>query len=154
MALFVGTVENKVDRKGRVSVPARFRAALVDQGFAGAYVFPSYKVPALEAFGEAIMNRLAAGLDSMAMFSDDQDDLTTTIFAQTHPLSFDDTGRILLPEALMVHAGIGERAAFVGQGNRFQIWEPGRLREHIATARQRAGEKRLTAPLGPAGGAG
>ena len=47
--MFLSTYVNKVDRKGRVSVPATFRASLAaeTQRFPGVIVFPSYKYPAL-----------------------------------------------------------------------------------------------------------
>jgi MraZ protein len=49
-----------------------------------------------------------------------------------HELPFDREGRISLPENLAKHAGIGERAVFVGRGNRFQIWSPEAHERHHA----------------------
>src|SRR5690349_1511449 len=57
MALFLGNYANKVDRKGRVSVPAQFRAALA--GASGIVAFPSFKEPVIEIFSEADMARMA-----------------------------------------------------------------------------------------------
>ena len=47
MELFVGKHFNKVDKKGRVSVPKPFRSALYKQTFKGVYVFPQFKYSAL-----------------------------------------------------------------------------------------------------------
>jgi len=152
MALFVGTVSNKVDKKGRVSVPASFRAELSGASNAGIYVFPSYKFPSLEACDHDFMARLSSGLESLALFSEQQDDLAATIFADARLLSFDGEGRIVLPDPFMAHAGIVGQAAFVGQGPRFQIWKPEALDAHKATARNRAREQQMTVPLGPLGG--
>lgn len=156
MALFVGTVTNKVDRKGRVSVPASFRSALVGQSFGGIVAFPSFKHRALECCAIDFMEQLAQSLYDVDTFSDQQDDLAATIFAEAHQLPFDSEGRIMLPQALLEHAGIGELAAFVGQGPRFQIWEP-KARESFATdARDRARRQGMTLkvrpPQGPTGG--
>ena len=49
---FVSTTVNKLDAKGRVSVPAPFRQILAQQNLHGLYCIPSFVSPALEAFGE------------------------------------------------------------------------------------------------------
>lgn len=152
MAVFLGTFENKVDRKGRTSVPAQFRQMLADQSFQGIVAFRSYRVPAIEACGIGFMERLNQSVSSLELFSDAHDDLAATIFADTQQLPFDGDGRIILPAKLAEHAGIGDRAAFVGKGPIFQIWEPGALERHKEEARGRARSQGLTLPLTPTDG--
>ena len=124
MTLFVGRHVNNIDRKGRVSVPKPFRAALQAQGSQIIYAYPLFKHAALEACGEAFMARLSASLDDLDMFSDEQDDLAAIVLENAQPLSFDPEGRVTLPKELADHAGISDQIAFVGRGARFQIWEP------------------------------
>ncbi len=162
MALFVGTVVNKVDRKGRVSVPASFRAALAGQSFAGIVAFPSHTHKALECCAIDFMEQLSLSLYEIDTFSAQQDDLASTIFAEAHQLPFDSEGRIMLPAPLLEHAGIGEMAAFVGQGPRFQIWQPKAREAFAVSARERVLREHLTLkvrppkgpPKGPPGGPG
>jgi MraZ protein len=156
VAIFIGTHENKVDQKGRVSVPATFRAALAGLPFQGIVVFPSLRADAIEGCGWDFMEQLNARVQDIALFSETRDDLATTIFSESQQLPFDSTGRIQLPEMLRAHAGISDKAAFVGMGTLFQIWEPGRLAAHKAAARQRVREQRPTvpAPGQPSGGGG
>ncbi|MEW5704709.1 MAG: division/cell wall cluster transcriptional repressor MraZ [Pseudomonadota bacterium] len=149
MALFLSTYTNKVDKKGRVSVPASFRAAVGGRNFHGIVAFRSYRVPAIEAFSIDRMERLSAGLDALDLFSDIQDDLAATIFADSRPLPFDGEGRILLSKELAEHAKIGGEAAFVGRGTTFQIWEPQAFQAHQAQARKRALDRGMTLRLGP-----
>ncbi|MCH9000050.1 MAG: division/cell wall cluster transcriptional repressor MraZ [Proteobacteria bacterium] len=149
MAVFIGTFENKVDRKGRVSVPVQFRQMLAGQSFQGIVAFRSYRVDAIEACGIDFMERLNDSVSSMDLFSDAHDDLAATIFADSRQLPFDGDGRIVLPPRLAEHAGIGERAAFVGKGSIFQIWEPDALEAHKEEARARARSQGLTLPLRP-----
>lgn len=146
MALFLATHFNRIDRKGRVSVPAQFRAAIAGQSFQGIVVFPSHKVSALEGFSMAQMEELSAGIDSFAMFSDEHDDLATTIFGSSMPLPFDGEGRVVLPRELCAHAGITEQVAFVGLGNKFQIWQPEAFAQHQASAYERMRSKGQTVP--------
>ena len=149
MAVFIGTFENKVDRKGRVSVPVQFRQMLAGQSFQGIVAFRSYRAAAIEACGIDFMERLNDSVSSMDLFSDAHDDLAATIFADSRQLPFDGDGRIVLPPRLAEQAGIGERAAFVGKGSIFQIWEPDALEAHKEEARARARSQGLTLPLRP-----
>ncbi len=154
VAVFIGTFENKVDRKGRVSVPAPFRAALQGQVFQGIIAFRSYRAPAIEACGMDFMTRLNESVSDIDLFSETHDDLATTIFADSHQLALDGDGRIMMPAELAEHAGITDRAAFVGKGPIFQIWEPGQLDDHKQQARDRARSQGLTLPLRSGDGAG
>ncbi len=147
--MFLSTFVNKVDRKGRVSVPAPFRAALAGQVFNGIVAFRSYKQRTIEASGIDRMASLSESLDEMELFSEAQDDLASTIFADAHRLPFDGEGRIVLSPVLAEHAGITDMAAFVGCGATFQIWEPEAFRAHQEQARARARRQGATLRLRP-----
>ena len=154
MPLFLSTYLNRIDKKGRVSVPAPFRAALIGQSFQGVVLFRSAKQPCLEGFDFGTMTEIAQRLDHFDLFSDDQDDLAATIFGDSVQLPFDGEGRIVLADDLMGHAKIADTAAFVGMGRKFQIWEPGALKARRAQAASGIREKKLTVPalLGTGGG--
>ena len=149
MALFVGTDVNKLDRKGRVSVPASFRAALAGQSFAGIVAFPSFKHKALECCAIDFMEQMALSLYEIDTFSAQQDDLAETLFAEANKLPFDSEGRIVLPALLVKHAGLAEMAAFVGRGPRFQIWEPKAHEAYRAAARERVLRQNMTLKVRP-----
>ncbi len=125
MALFLSTHTNKVDAKGRVSIPAVFRSALVQDAFQGVVLIPSRRVPALEGFAMGMMQSLSERFDRFDLFSASDSDLESmAFFGDAVPLSFDETGRVGLTKELLAHAGITENAVFVGLGTKFQIWEP------------------------------
>ncbi|HWK45999.1 MAG TPA: division/cell wall cluster transcriptional repressor MraZ [Stellaceae bacterium] len=150
MALFLSTIVNKVDRKGRVSVPAPFRSALAGQSFNGIVAFRSFKLDAIECRDMATMEEMAARLDTLEQFSEDYDSLAT-LFADSQQLGFDGEGRIMLSQDLIAHAGIGESAAFVGLGSTFQIWEPVAFERHKQAQRERARRTGMTLPPRRAG---
>ena len=105
MDLFFSTFVNKVDRKGRVSVPATFRAAVADQSFPGIIVFPSFKYAALDASGIKRMEEMSSRMNTLEEFSEEHENLGM-LFASSHSLPFDPEGRIILPETLTEHAQI------------------------------------------------
>ncbi len=149
MALFLSTYINKVDRKGRVSVPAAFRSALADaDGVASLVLFRAHGHDCLEGFGLSFMQEISARLDKFDMFSAAQDDLALSVFGDSVQLSLDGDGRMILPEALIAHAGLLDEAAFVGLGRKFQIWRPEVLAARKDTARASVHDKGLTIPQG------
>lgn len=75
------------------------------------------------------MEQLASATDKMGVFDSELDDLSAMLFADARPLAFDVTGRIVIPEDLLKHAGIKDKAIFVGRGNSFQIWNPDAFKE-------------------------
>lgn len=147
LALFLSTFINRIDRKGRVSVPAPFRTVLAAQTFPGVIAFPSFVVSAIEASGIDRIERLSDGIDQFDPFSDEHDAFAISILADSHQLSFDSEGRIMLPDILREHAGISDQAAFVGRGATFQIWEPDAFRGYQEDARRRAREERSSLRL-------
>ncbi len=154
MALFLSTYINKIDKKGRVSVPSSFRAALSDDGYQGVVLFKSYTHEALEGFPMEFMAELGARLDRFDLFSEDQNDLSTAIFAESIQLPFDGEGRIILPADYIEFCGVSDVVAFVGMGPKFQIWAPAALEARKAAARERVQSKGLTLPSSSAAVAG
>ena len=138
MTAFLSTYVNKVDKKGRISVPAAYRGALAGGTFQGIIAYPSLTGPAIEAFGRDTLEQLNSRRLSQSFEGGDfeqtliggGDNLVETIMALVSELPFDGEGRIVLPSALCGHAGITDQATFVGRGNRFQIWSPDAFARH------------------------
>ena len=153
MSHFLGTHQNRLDAKGRVSIPAAFRTHLrneSDGGPASAILRPSHKHPCIEAWPEAVFQTLAGPLDRLDMFSEDQDDLMMTLYADATRVEADKEGRIVLAESLVRHAGLTDNVAFMGLGRTFQIWEPAAAEKRRADARNAARTRALTLPAGHA----
>ena len=148
MSVFLGTHQNKLDAKGRVSIPAGFRAALRTRlesadpasvpGPVQVVLRPSHKHPCIEAWPLDQFAALAQPLDRLEIFSEDHDDLAAALYADAYPTDADKEGRIVLPEVLALHAGISDQVAFMGLGPIFQIWEPKAAESRRAEARARA----------------
>lgn len=128
MSLFLSSYENRLDTKGRISVPASFRASLSSEQFAGVVLYRSFTNNCIEGLSMSRMEQLATATDKMGVFDGTLDDLSAMLFADARPLQFDVTGRIMIPADLLAHAGITDRAIFVGRGNSFQIWNPDAFR--------------------------
>lgn len=122
--LFMDTVINKVDAKGRVSLPADYRA-IVKELSTEIVCYRSLSAPCIEGCLEESLDKLANVIeDATDFFSETQDNLTNLIFGDARRFTFDSTGRIMLSEKLLKHADITDTAVFVGKGRKFQIWNP------------------------------
>ncbi|HEX7390547.1 MAG TPA: division/cell wall cluster transcriptional repressor MraZ [Acidiphilium sp.] len=149
MSQFLGTHQNRLDAKGRVSVPAAFRAMLRKDGDAvGLILRPSHKHACIEAWPAPVFEALAGQLQGLDLFSEAHDDMAAAIYADAWSLEADKEGRILLPEPLVAHAGLTDSVAFMGLGRTFQIWEPDAARRRREEARERARARGLTLPAG------
>lgn len=147
MDRFVSTFTNKIDAKGRVSIPAPFRAVLErdrygDGAIAGVYCYPSLDAPALDAGGERLARKIDGLLGGLPDYSDERDELSVALYGDVQILSIDQDGRIVLPQGLRAHAGIVTEVAFVGLGEKFQMWEPRRFEERRAKAREKVSAHR------------
>ncbi len=148
MTHFLGTHLNRLDAKGRVSVPAPFRDALRNGGDGAPVVIlrPSHTYACIEAWPVAAFEALAGGLDRLDMFSEAHDDMALALYADAHALSPDKEGRIILPEALKSYAGLTDQVMFMGVGRTFQIWEPEAGARRRLDAAERARARRVTLP--------
>ena len=124
MGLFLSCYENRLDTKGRISVPAAFRSSLNNENFSGVVLYRSFTHNCIEGVSMSRMEKIANATDQMEMFDGELDDLSALVFADARPLLFDVTGRIIIPADLLNHANIKDSALFVGRGNSFQIWNP------------------------------
>lgn len=144
---FVSQFVHRLDAKGRVSIPAPFRAVMARDGFEGLYVHPALEAPALEAGGHALRATIDAMLARFSPFSEEWELLSTALNGASEVLKMDAEGRIQLSDTMKAHAGISDAVAFVGQGHKFQLWEPSRFQSHFEEARLklRAVRKSLSA---------
>ena len=136
MALFLSRSVHKVDKKGRVSVPSGFRAALGDELARGlALNIPLVGFACIEASPYSKIEQRIAKLDELPTDEAEAMALAHQLMGSMTHATFDAEGRIVLPDYLMVHAGIADSATFVGLGRSFQIWEAAALAEHDVVTR-------------------
>jgi MraZ protein len=143
MAVFLSHYVNRVDKKGRVSVPASFRAVLGSDA-AGIVVFRSLHNESLEACSVEHLELLSNSLEQLDLAPDIYELIETTIFGGSVQLPFDGEGRIMLPNNLTNAVGISEQVVFVGRRKTFQLWEPARFAAHEAAARSAARAKDIS----------
>ena len=139
---FLSNFTNRLDAKGRVSIPASFRAVLARDGFDGLYVHPAIDQEALDCGGNALLREIDGLLGELSPYSEERDWFSTALIGTSEILKIDSEGRVIFTEGLKAYAAIAGEVTFVGHGHKFQIWEPGRFRVHLEEARSRVRERR------------
>ncbi len=138
MAGFVSHFTNRLDAKGRVSIPAPFRAVLARDGYEGLYCIASPHKPAIDAGGNELVGEIENRLSAFAKLSPGHDDLAMALFGVSETPKIDSDGRMMVSDLVREKTGITDYVTFAGLGYKFQIWEPEKFREHSAEAMKRA----------------
>ncbi len=124
MTLFLSTYINRIDKKNRISVPSSFRSVLEQNGLKGLICYPSPTLTSIEGCTFNRIKKLSDAIDSLGPFSEERSTFSSSILADSHQVSFDKEGRVILPSELLSSVGIIEEVAFVGMGETFQMWNP------------------------------
>ena len=140
--MFLSTYENKLDKKGRVSVPASFRSYLSSLGYNGVICYPSFNNQSIESCSQDRIEKLSNTIDSLNPFEEKRDYFATSILSESISLQFDSEGRISLPTKLLKHAKIKNNMFFVGQGKTFQISDSSIFEKFKVVARKKAYQNR------------
>lgn len=137
MSPFLGQHQNRLDAKGRVSVPASFRSLLKEMtGSSEMILRPSTSYACIEAWPVPRFNELESSLEALDVLSEEYEDRATALYADAYPVEADRDGRILLPEKLAAHANLTDAVVFMGRGKIFTIWEPEAAGVRSAEARE------------------
>ena len=105
MDRFVSNFTLRLDAKGRVSIPASYRAVLARDGFDGLYCYPALDQPAVDAGGNALLGEIEALIASYPPYSDERDAFTLSLYGTSETLKIDGEGRVILSDALKTPCG-------------------------------------------------
>jgi MraZ protein len=140
--LFLSTYINKIDKKGRISVPSSFRALLMKNNFSGVVIYESVRSKCIEGCSLDRLEHLSRSIDSLDPYSDERDAFATIILGGSIKLSFDSEGRVVLPESLIKFANLAGEGCFVGKGQTFEIWNPKEYEKYYSKAKEMAMKNR------------
>lgn len=116
--MFLGTHNPRLDDKGRVILPAKFREALAE-----GVVITKGQERCLYVFPEDEFARLAAALQQAPMSSKTARAYNRVFFASAHDETPDKQGRVTIPQRLREYAGLDRDLVVIGASNRVEIWD-------------------------------
>ena len=116
--MFSGEYEYKIDAKGRVSIPPKWRSQ-----FADGIVLNEGVDGCINAYPVQIWNEITAKYRSMPLVQNQKERrISRFIFSATFNLELDDQGRIILPPALRQHVAIKDTLVITGVSSYLEIW--------------------------------
>lgn len=142
MDRFLGHVTNRIDAKGRVSVPAHFRSIIQKEGHTELYALRSLHLPALDVGGPDFLARYEERLSAEDPFQETADDWAFYLHADGMFLKLDQDGRITINDFIREQTGIADEVTFAGAMTHFQMWHPERFEAHRAAVRDRLAKQR------------
>ena len=142
--MFLSSHENKIDKKGRVSVPAEFISYLTTLGYNGFISYPSFSNPALECCTQDRIEKLSDSIDTLNPFEEKRDYFATAVLSESSNLVFDTEGRVQFSKKILNFAKIKTDILFVGLGKTFQVWDPKNFEKFKSFARKKALQSRST----------
>ncbi len=137
MERFLSNAINRIDAKGRVSVPAHFRSVLQDKGLIDLYALQSFDMPAIDCGGMDLLEAFEARMGELDPFLTSSTDMSIHFHGEAMFLKPDQAGRITVTDFIREHTGITEEVQFVGRGRFFQMWEPSRFAAYRLQVRER-----------------
>ena len=130
--MFFGEFEYKIDEKGRVPIPPKFRRELKE----GVVLTPGVE-KCIIAYPLPEWKKLAATLTT-SVTSNKLRRLNRAIFATAFSLNIDGQGRVALPIPLRQHAGIEDEVVIAGANNYFELWNKEQWESEKAISQEQA----------------
>ena len=124
---FLGTYTPRLDDKGRLFLPARFRGAL-----AGGLVATTGQERCLYVFPTAEFHRISALMQSAPGSSRNVRDFVRVFRASAHPDTPDKQGRVTIPAPLRAYAHLAKDCTVIGNGNRLEVWDSAAWSAYLA----------------------
>jgi len=119
--VFTGEYRHTIDDKGRLAVPARFRAELAQGGQVSKWIDGCV---VLHPHAEWVT--LAGQIDALPFTDPSARTLRRHLYGSAFEVSLDRQGRFVLPQTLRDAAGLESEVVVVGAGNRLELWSPKR----------------------------
>jgi len=131
--MFFGEFEYKIDEKGRVPFPPRFRAHLKD----GVVLIPGVE-RCITAYPLSEWKKLAAALTGSSVTRSKLRQLNRALFATAFYLNIDGQGRVNLPAPLREHAEIVDEVVVAGANSYLELWNKVLWEEEKSLSREQA----------------
>jgi len=124
MSRFLSNATNRIDSKGRVSVPAAFRSVLAQRNVQELYCFQDFVFPAISVGGPDLLERFERQISAEDPFSPDANEMSLLIHGGGIFMKLDAEGRLMVTDFIRDFTGIVDEVTFVGRADHFQLWQP------------------------------
>ncbi len=131
--MFVGEYQMAFTGKGRIALPKKIREQLKGQtvvltrGFDGC----------VAGYDEGTWRQQAEAAMPMSITDRENSAMRRFLFAGAQFVEIDEQGRVIIPENLLKHAAVAEKATIIGSGDHFEVWNTEKWNEYIKEIAQK-----------------
>jgi len=136
MNRFLSNATNRIDAKGRVSVPAAFRSVLTRLDIQELYCLQDFTFPAISVGGPDLLDQYERQIEALDPFSEEASRLSLLVHGGGVFMRLDGEGRLMVGDFIRSFTGITTEVAFVGRGRHFQLWDPKAFEDAASVARR------------------
>jgi len=116
--MMIGTYEHRLDKKGRLVLPSKFRQDLGDLIVASVGV-----EQCISLYSKNEWEKMLDRFQKMPFFRSKSRDFLRVLLATAHELPVDSAGRVLLPQILKSHASLNVEVCIIGVGDHLEVWD-------------------------------
>jgi MraZ protein len=130
MTFFTGRYDSKLDSKGRLVLPSKFKAQLPEEG-GHELVIQKGIEPYLSIYPLLEFKKLVSKVSGLSEFNEENRAVRLAFFSSITSVELDDNGRLLIPKNMLAYAGLQREVVLIGMDNLIVVWEPGLFEKHL-----------------------
>ena len=136
MNRFLSHATQRIDAKGRVSVPSAFRSVMSALDIRELYCFQDFVFPAISAGGPELLDRFERQIALEDPLSAQANQMSLLVHGGGVFMKLDSEGRLPVTDFIRDYTGITTDVTFVGRADHFQLWAPQTFLATQAAARE------------------
>lgn len=130
--MFRGATSISIDSKGRIAIPTRYRAELLEHHHGALVCTVDIRQPCLLLYPLHEWEKVEQKLLALSNFDPTQRRIQRVMQGFATECEMDSAGRILLSPTLRQHAQLEQQIMLVGQLNKFEIWQDQQWQKQIS----------------------
>lgn len=130
MSFFTSEYTCKLDAKGRLVLPARFKSALPESSGNQLVVGHGFD-PCLVLFPMVEFKKIEARISGLSEFDPENRRLQRAFFNSHTEVELDNSGRFLIPKKALAYAKLEKEAILIGIGKKIEVWSPELYKEYM-----------------------
>jgi len=130
MTFFTGRYDSKLDSKGRLVLPSKFKAQLPEEGGHELIIQQGIE-PYLSVYPLLEFKKVVSKISGLSDFSEENRQIRLNFFSGIATVELDVNGRFLIPKNLQVYAELQKEVVLIGMQNMIAVWDPNLFDKHL-----------------------
>jgi MraZ protein len=135
MTFFTGRYDSKLDAKGRLVLPAKFKAQLPAEDGNELVIQMGFE-PHLNIYPMLEFRKVMARVSGLSDFNEENRQLQLNFFSTITTVELDDNGRFLIQKNMLSYAQLQKDVVLIGMGTKIVLWDPAIYEQHLIQDRR------------------